>query len=520
MKVCEVISGGIIRTASAFFILISFLASPVFAGTPNGAAPSLENSVKEFKLDNGLRILVLRRSGSPTFAGYIRFLVGGADENAGQSGVAHILEHMLFKGSERIGTSDFSKEKPLMDEVERIGAEMDTERRKGRLADREKVRALKEKLEKAMETERKFVVEDEISEIYQRFGGSGFNAFTAKDTTTYVIKLPANKFELWAWLESDRLRSPILREYYSERDVIMEERRRSVEDQPEGELYERILASAFIAHPYGVPVIGWESDITLMPLDYVKKFLKTYYSPNNMVLVVVGDLDPDYVHETVKSYFGDIPPQIIPPRTATVEPPQNGERRIEVEFEANPQVMIAWHKPTFPDKEAVVLDVIDFIATSGRTSRLYKSLVLEKGLAVSVGGFNAPGERYDNVYIIQATPRQPHATNEVEAAIYDELEKFKTTPLTEKEMQKVLNGMEADYLRKLQSNSGLAHYLSEYEIVTGDWRNMTRYLDEVRKVTPEDVMNFAKKYFVRSNRTVATLVQKRGPSALNGGGGK
>ncbi|MBI5179589.1 MAG: insulinase family protein [Nitrospinae bacterium] len=468
---------------------------------------SLEKRVKEYRLDNGMRILVLRRSGSPTFSAYIRFLVGGVDENRGESGVAHILEHMLFKGSERIGTSDFAKEKVLMEAVERTGAEYDREKRKGDKADAAKLTALKEQLKKEMDAQREFIKEDEISEIYQRNGGSGFNAFTAKDTTTYLIKLPANKFELWAWMESDRLRSPVLREYYSERDVIMEERRRSVDNSPDGRLYEQFMAAAFPAHPYGVPVIGWETDIDYMPLDDVKSFLKTYYSPNNMVACIVGDLDPDQVYQTMKEYFGDIPPQAIPPRIATVEPPQDGERRIEVEFDANPQVMIGFHKPALPHRDDYVFDVINTILAEGRTSRLYKSLVLEKGLVADIGAYEVPGMRYPNLYIIQAIPRAPHTIAEVEQAVYAELERLKTEPLTPREMQKVVNNMEADFIRKLQSNSGLAHYLSEYQIIFDDWRWLERYGEELKKVTPENVMAAAKKYFVKSNRTVATLTQ-------------
>ena len=481
---------------------------------PSSAQQSLEGRVKEYRLDNGMKILALRRSGSPTFSAYIRFLVGGVDENMGQSGVAHILEHMLFKGSERIGTSDFKKEKAIMARVEKLGAQFDAERRKGSAADKAVIADLKEKLKKALDEQRTFVKEDEISEIYQRYGASGFNAFTAKDTTTYLIKLPVNKFELWAWLESDRLRSPVLREYYSERDVIMEERRRSIDTSPEGALYERFMSAAFIAHPYGIPVIGWESDIDFMPLDYVKKFLKTYYSPNNMVICIVGDIDPDAVYHTIKKYFADIPPQQIPPRVATIEPKQNGERRVEVEFDANPQVMIGFHRPTFPHKDMYVLDVMNTILGEGRTSRLHKSLVLEKALATEVGTFEAPGMRYDNLYAIQAVPRAPHTTKEVEDAIYEELDKMKTQPLSQKEMQKVINGMEAGFVRRLQSNSGIAHYLSEYQIVTGDWRFMTRYIDEIRKVTPDDVMEAAKKYLVKSNRTVATLAQVKKTDAV------
>lgn len=481
------------------------------SSAPSFSNPDIEQRIKEFRLKNGMRVIALRRGTSPTFAAYIRFLAGGTDERTGTFGVAHILEHMLFKGSERVGTTDFKKEKALLDKVEKIGMEYDAEKRKGNNADPVKLASLKDSLKKALEEEQKFVVSDEISEIYQRNGSQGFNAFTSQDTTTYLIKLPANRFELWAWLESDRLRSPILREYYAERDVIMEERRRSIDNSAEGTLYENFVSTAFRAHPYGNPIIGWESDIDHMPLEEVKRFLKTYYSPNNMVVCVVGDLDPEYVFRTVERYFGDVPPQDIPPRTVTKEPAQKGERRVEVEFDANPEVMMGFHKPTFPSKEDYVFDVINYVLSSGRTSRFYKSLVLEKQLAVSVGTWIGPGNRYDNLFMINATPRAPHTTREAEEAIYAELDRLKTEPLTKEEFEKVINNVEAGFIRSLQSNSGIAHYLSDYAITTGDWRHMMRYTDEIRKVTPEDVMAVAGKYLVKSNRTVATLVPLKKP---------
>ncbi|MFQ5432375.1 MAG: M16 family metallopeptidase [Nitrospinota bacterium] len=476
---------------------------------PAWPAESLENRVKEYVLDNGLKILVLNRPGTPIFSAYIRFLVGAVDEQVGRTGSAHILEHMMFKGSKRIGTKDFSVEKEIMDDVERIGKKLDSERQKGRKADPEKAAELKKALKKRLADQRGYIIKDEISEIYTRNGASGFNAFTGPDTTTYLVKLPNNKLELWAWLESDRIRSPVMREFYSERDVVMEERRRSVDNSPEGTLYEQFKAVLYIAHPYGWPIIGWESDIGLLPKDTVRDFLRTYYSPNNAVVAIVGDIEPDKVYRTIKKYFSDIPAQYIPPRVSTKEPPQKGERRLEVEMDANPSIMIGFHKPSIGNKDDYVFDIIDSVLTQGRTSRLYKSLVLEKGVAVSVSGFGAGGALYDNAYALHITPRAPHTTEEVEEALYEELNRLKEEPISDHELQKVLNNMEAGYIRKLRSNSGLAYYLSDYESITGDWRYMVRYLDEIRKITPADVMEAAKKYLVKTNRTVATLVPKK-----------
>ena len=488
-------------------LIITFLLTAYCV--PAWSAEPLESRVKEYVLDNGMKILVLKRSGTPTFSAYIRYLVGAVDEEVGKTGSAHILEHMLFKGSKRIGTKDFSVEQEIMHDVERIGEELDKERKKGQKANPEKIDELKKALKKRLDDQRGYIIKDEISSIYTRNGASGFNAFTGPDTTTYLVKLPSNKFELWAWLESDRISSPVMREFYSERDVVMEERRRSTDNSPEGTLYEQFKAALFIAHPYGNPIIGWESDIGLLPKDAVRDFLKTYYSPNNTVVAIVGDVEPDKVYRTIKKYFGDIPAQVIPPRVSTKEPQQKGERRIEVEMDASPSLMVGFHKPSIGHKDDYVFDIIDFVLTSGRTSRLYKSLVLEKGLAVSASGFGAGGNRYANAYALHITPRAPHTTQEVEEALYEELDRLKEEPISDRELQKVLNNMEVGFIRKLRSNSGLAYYLSDYESITGDWRYMIRYMDEIKKITPADVMEVAKKYLVKTNRTVATLVSTK-----------
>lgn len=468
----------------------------------------LEDRVHKFVLDNGMRVLVLERTQSPTFSAYIRFKVGSVDEQVGETGIAHILEHMLFKGTSQIGTTDFAKEKPVLDQIDRVGELLDQEVKKGEQGDPKRIAELKQQLGRLQEKAKPFVVKDEFSEIYSRNGESGYNAFTGPDSTTYIISLPSNKLELWAKVESLRWGGPVLREYYSERDVVQEERRRSIESQGDGVLYENFIASAFVAHPYGNPVIGWMSDIRTLPKKDVERFLKTYYSPNNAVAAIVGDVRAAEVERLMKKYFGPLKPQTIPPRVSTVEPPQAGERRISVEFDSNPEVIIGYHKPKLMEPDDVVFDMINGILSSGRTSRLYRKLVTETQIAVDVGAFTVPGDRYPNLFALQAAPRHPHTTREVEEAIYTELDRLKTELVESREMEKVLNEVRADFIRGLRSNSGMAYQLSFYELLEGDWKTLVEYQKMLERVTPEDIQRVAKTYLIPENRTVATLIQK------------
>lgn len=491
-------------------IVFSLLLTGLFPGTSHSF--QLEEKVRKFTLDNGMRVLVLERKQSPTFSAYIRFKVGSVDEQMGETGAAHLLEHMLFKGTPQIGTTDYSKEKPILDQIDRVGQQLDQEIKKGDRADPDQIIELRAKLRDLQKQHKQYVIRDEFAEIYGRNGETGYNAFTSKDTTTYVISLPSNKLELWALVESMRWGDPVLREFYSEREVVLEERRRSYENRAGGKLYENFIASSFIAHPYGKPIIGWDSDIRTLPKDGVEAFLKTYYAPNNAVVSIVGDVQAEEVHRLMKKYFGPLQSQEIPSRVSTMEPPQSGERRIVVEFDANPEVMMGYHKPSMFHPDDLVFDVINAVLSDGRTSRLYKTLVTEKQIAVKVGSFTGPGNRYPNLFAFYGTPRHPHTTQEVEEAVYAELEKLKTEPVSDRDMEKVRNRVQADFIRGLRSNSGMAGQLSYYELIEGDWKSILRYQKELEQVTPDDVMRVAKTYFVPLNRTVATLVKKESPS--------
>ena len=469
----------------------------------------LADKVHEHTLKNGMKLLMVPRHTSPTVAAWIRFKVGSVDERSDERGLAHLLEHMLFKGTKTLGTRDYAAEKPILDRIEATAQLLMAEQVKREQADQKTLEKLTKELATLEKEAEKYVVKDEFADIYARNGGSGYNAFTSKDGTTYIINLPANKMELWAAVESDRMQNAVLREFYTEMKVVKEERRRSYDAQPEGKLWETFLANAFNAHPNGQPTIGWMSDIENLTRTKAENFLNKYYAPNNAIVAIVGDIDPQKTIALLEKYFGAIPPGTPMPPVAVEEPTQAGEKRTEVIGDAEPELMIGFHKPTLPAPDDYVFDVIDMLLTNGRTSRLFKKLVLEKQLATSVSSFSAPGSRYPNLFIVSATPRAPHTVAEVEQAVYAELERLKTEPMSERELEQILNHLEFEESRQMASNGGLARNLTEYEAVAGSWRYLIEHRQKVAKITPADVMRVASKYFTRENRNVGFITKKQ-----------
>lgn len=470
-------------------------------------AAGLEDKVIEHTFKNGLKLLMVERHTSPTVSAWIRFRVGSADERSDERGIAHLLEHMLFKGTTTLGTRDYAAEKPLLETIEATAQRLLHEKAKGAKADPATVKRLEQELADQEKQAQQYVVKDEFFDLYARNGGSGYNAFTSKDGTTYLISLPANKLELWAAIESDRMRNPVLREFYSERSVVMEERRRSYDAQPGAKLWETFIAGAYNAHPYGQPIIGWMPDIEQLSRTKAESFLKRFYAPNNAIIAVVGAIKPPQVIALVERYFGDLPPGTPVPQVSATEERQRGERRIEVIGDAEPEVVIGFHKTALGDKDDELFDVLSAILGQGRTSRLYRSLVLEKQLATDVSVFTAPGSRYPNLFVLHATPRAPHSTAEVEQALLAELERLKTEPVTRQELQQILNRLEYEEARRMGTNGGLARNLTEYEATTGSWRFLTSYRTKIEKVTPADLQRIAGAYFTRENRIVGTLVK-------------
>ncbi len=488
--------------------------------TRSHAAPGLADRVVEQKLANGLTVLMVERHQTPVVSLNMTFRVGGVNEQVGQTGLAHLYEHMAFKGTRTVGTKDYEKERPILEEWFRVGTELEqrqrelarkSQERSASSEDRAAIEKLQQRFTELQDRAGQFVGGNEMALLYQRHGGVGLNAATGKDLTRYMINLPANRLPLWAALEADRMAHPVLREFYKERGVVMEERRMRNDDSPNGLLYETFTSAAFRAHQYGIPTIGWESDIlSLTPAD-TEAFFKAYYGPGNATIAIVGDINPKEVMTLIEQTFGTIPASPSQPPLVTVEPPQRGERRVEVEFDAEPSLVIGFHKPALGHPDDYVFDVIDAVLSDGLTSRLYTSLVREKRIAVSVGSdANYPGVRSPNLFILNATPLAPHTTAEVEAAIYAEIERLKTEPVSPKELEKVLNNLDADLVRALRSNGGLASQLALFQTVAGDWRYALKSRDKIAAVTPADIQRVATEYFMKSNRTVATLVKKAG----------
>ncbi len=497
------------RSACALVIAALLFLPGIAAGL------SLEGRVQEFNLTNGMKVLILERPVAPVASFYLRFKVGAVDEPAGETGTAHLLEHLLFKGTKTLGTRDYKQEMKLLKSIDEVAERIDRERMKGEKADEAAIAALRERLTALQDEHRKWVVKDEISSLYEENGAEGLNASTGCDLTTYQVSLPANRMEIWARIESDRMVNPVFREFYSERDVVREERRQREETDPEGMLMENFFAAAYMAHSYGRPIIGWDSDVRFLNKQRVERFFKRHYAPNNAVIAVVGAVDAKRALTVIEDYFGGIPPQEIPALPGSEEPPQAGERRISVEFDAYPQVMIGYHKPAMPHFDDYVFDVIDMILSDGRTSRLYKTLVEEKKVAVSVSTANGiPGSRYPNLFALFVTPRSPHTCAEVEEEVYRQLAILCDQPVTPRELAKVKNNLEAGFIRSLASNAGLAAQLSYYQCLAGDWRYIENHLDVISRITADDVSRAAKRYLVPRNRTVATLVRK-GPAGEN-----
>jgi predicted Zn-dependent peptidase len=466
----------------------------------------LEKKVVKVKLKNGLTVLMLERHLSPTVSLYIRHRVGAADEENGESGAAHLLEHMMFKGTTTIGAKNYTLEKTILEEIEKTGTTLDKEKLKGQKADPKIIQELSAELKKLQDQQKKYFIPNEIDRLYTENGGLDTNASTGQDVTTYQVSLPANKIELWARVEADRLINPVFREFYTERDVVMEERRQRVEADPDGKLYEQFLSAAYKIHPYGRPILGWTQDIMNLSPDAVKKIFAEYRAPESIVIAVVGDIKPRDTLKLIEKYFGRIPASREKKILIPAEPPQTEERKVEVIFDANPMMVIGYHKPTTPAYDDYVFDVLETILTTGRTSRLYNLLVTEMGIAESVSASNGtPATRYPNLFTIFAKPRYPHTNEELEDVILREIEKIKAQPVADSEFAKAKNQMKMDYITNLDSNSKIASLLSYYEVLLGDYRYFSNYLNIIDKVSAADIQRAAKLYLNKENRTIAVL---------------
>jgi len=468
----------------------------------------LEDLIQEYHLDNGLTLIVVENHESPTLGLATAFSVGGAEERPGVGGVSHILEHMLFKGTPEVGTSDWDAEKPHHERIEELTWQMKAEKAKGRFADEARIEELLAERAAEQAAAKEYAVDNELWGLYEEAGGTNLNAFTSYDITAYILALPANRLELWMYLESSRLRDPVLRQFYTEVQNVMEERRLSRDADPEGKLIENFLSVAYDAHWYGQPIIGWPSDIESVTRTEAEDWFRTYYAPNRMTLSIVGDVDADEVHRMVQEYFGDIPRQDPPEPMETFELEHEGFRRIEVEYEAEPRLIMGWHKQNVPHPDDAALHVLSEVLTGGRSSRLERLLVEERQIAASVDSDHEfPGLRWPNLFEIDALPRAPHTTAEVEEAIWEQLEKVKREGITDRELEKAKNRIRAADVRELESNFGLAIELAYAQASHQDWRVIDEKTAAVEAVTADQVQDVARRTFRRNRTTVASLVK-------------
>ncbi|MED6314170.1 MAG: pitrilysin family protein, partial [Verrucomicrobiota bacterium] len=434
----------------------------------------------------------------------------------------HLFEHMMFKGTPTIGTSDAKRDAEITEQQEQVRNAMRREEgimrlalRRGEIDDLAKpenktkrYRELETQFKDLIAAQREVLVKNEFDRIYTTAGASGMNAFTSNDMTGYFITVPANKLELWAWMESERLLRPVFREFYAERDVVFEERRMRTESTPLGKFQESLEALFWESHPYGWPVIGWPSDIPAITKAQADEFYALHYAPQNITLILVGDFETERAIQLCERYFGRIPRgEREAPEVVTLEMKQKVEKRMNAEAEANPQVDILWHTPAAGHPDSHALEVLAAVL-SGRSGRLHKALVLRDEVATSSFA-QQMSRKYAGMFNIGGEAKEPNTPGEVEAAIYFEVDRLKNEPVSERELQKVKNNFAAMAVRRTSSNFHLLVQLIQYEGV-GDWKSINNEIPNILKVTAEDVRRVAGKYLVKENRTVATYTRKAG----------
>ena len=436
------------RRRNALFLLAWTLA-PSLLFTQDGFK-AVQNQVVEHTLKNGLRFLILPRHDAPVVSFHTYVNVGAVNESRGITGLAHIFEHLAFKGTSDIGTKDFKKEKTALDALDKAWIAWRAETKKGSAADSSKLKSLRAAFDAMQETASGLVENGEFDKIIEQQGGVGLNAGTAADATQYYFSLPSNKLELWFTLESSRFFDPVVRDFYKEKDVVMEERRMRTESNPIGKLVEEFLAVAYKSHPYRDPVIGHMSDLEGITREEALAFFKKYYIPSNMVIAIVGDVDPKETIRLAEVYFGRLPAGPPPPDVRTVEPEQQSERSVTLREESQRILLLGYKKGSARDPDAAVYDAIEDAMSSGRTSRLYKSLVRDKKIAIQAAGFSGfPGQKYPNLFAFFAVPAQGKTNEECLAAINDEIEKLKKESITEEELQAVKTRARAGLIRSL-----------------------------------------------------------------------
>ena len=466
-------------------------------------------------LANGLKIIVVPDTNVAVVSCRLYYFVGSMYEGPGTSGLSHMYEHMMFKGTKRLGTSDFAKEKPWLDKIDSIDAVLGRLYNQGHSSTDSLCEALKQQIFGFMDKERAFVKKDEIWDIYTGSGGTNLNAWTADDMTAYIVPLPKNKIELFYWIESDRMQNPVLREFYSERDVVTEERRMRHDNMPVNRYDEYCNALFYMANPYRLPTIGWMSDIQAYTIRKLENHIKRFYTPDNALIVLVGNVDPVAAIAGIGRYFGAIPRAATPKQeVVTREPPSIGETRFTVHDDAEPRIDIMYHTPGFPSDDLYKLDVLEGIL-NGRSGRLYNRLVTRENLCADAGASNAI--RLNNGYFqVSAELKKGVDPAKVEKILLEEVNDLMRTPPTAHEMQRIKNGIRMSFISNLKSLEGLSDRLAWFQRL-GSWNGMLEYPDKIAAVKAENIPEVAAKYLDPDYKVIGLLLPKTAQQKSTGG---
>jgi predicted Zn-dependent peptidase len=498
-----------LKIAAVFFLLSALALAQDLA--------SFEKRITVKKLPNGLTLLICERPEAPVFSFFTLVDAGSAQDPMRATGLAHMFEHMAFKGTDTIGTTNYAAEKAALEKVEVAYAAYIAERDKTVGRDEAKLKQLEKAWKDAIAEADKYVVGNAFGKLVEQNGGEDMNAFTSYDETGYHYSLPENRLELWAYLESERFLHPVMREFYKERNVVIEERRLRTDSSPFGRLLEQFTQEAFAAHPYHRPTIGWMSDLNHFSATDAQKFFDTYYVPANMVVAVAGDVKAAQAMPILEKYFGRLPTRPQPDETTTTEPPQNSERRVVLQDRSQPIYIEGYHRPDYRSKDDAVFDAITDLMSEGRTSRLYRSLVRDKKIAsFSEGLTGYPGIKYPHLFAFLAVPLPGHTPQEMADAIHAEIDKLKKEDISDDELKMIKTRSKANLIRGLADNQGLATQLATYQTRYGDWRELFRSVDRIDQVTKADIRRIANQVFTDTNRTVGQIETGGGQQSSNG----
>ena len=511
MTICRQV---LLVTAAAAFLL-------------GGPAAAQEVRAEEHILPNGMKLLLVQRPDEPSVsAGWVA-KVGSVNERVGITGISHLFEHMMFKGTTTLGSKDPGRDLEIIAEQEKLRDGMRAEESKMRAAWRRgeiddlskpesrtaRYKELEAKFDVLVKEQRDLLVKNEFDRIYTKNGASGMNAFTTNDLTAYFITVPKNKLELWFWMESDRLRDPVFREFYAERDVVYEERRLGVESTPTGRLDEAFDSIFWHSTPYTWPVIGYASDVANITKAQADDYFATYYAPNNLTAVLVGDFDKAEALKLASEYFGRIPRgKVAPPEVITLPAKWQYDLRFEGEADTNPTAEIRWHTVPFQHKDSYALSVLAELL-NGRTGRLYKAMVLPADAVAtearaSHNGMGAPA-KYAGSFNVAAEAKEGKTPADVARTALAEIERLKAEPVPAEELQKVKNNIAAGSFRRLTSNFFILLQLLFNE-GSGEWKEMNEGPKKLDAVTAADVQRVARTYLVKDNQATAFVTRKAG----------